>query len=67
MRNLITNTEDKDRQLIDGVRVFENGGWVLVAPDRLHASFGIVAEAESEEAVDKIIDRYSRLVEDSQN
>jgi len=67
MRNLITSTEDKDRQLIDGVRVFENGGWVLVAPDRLRASFGIVAEAESEEVVDKIINSYSRLVEDSQN
>lgn len=67
MRTLITSTENKNRQLIDGVRVFENGGWVLVMPDRLTASFGILAEAESEETVDKIIKEYSNLVEESQN
>ncbi len=67
MRTLITSTEDKNRQLIDGVRVFEDGGWVLIAPDRLRASFGILAEAESEDDVNRIIDRYAKLVEDSQN
>ncbi len=67
MRSLIAATEDKQRQLIDGVRVFENGGWVLIAPDRQTASFGILAEAESEETVDRIIGEYSGLVEKSQN
>ena len=67
MRSLITATEDKQRQLIDGVRVFENGGWVLIAPDRQTASFGILAEAESEDTVDRIIGEYSDLVEKSQN
>jgi mannose-1-phosphate guanylyltransferase/phosphomannomutase len=67
MRHLITSTESKNRQLIDGVRVFENGGWVLVMPDRLKASFGILAEAETEDAVDKIIQEYSNLVEKSQS
>jgi len=67
MRTLITSTEDKNRQLIDGVRVFEDNGWVLVAPDRLKASFGIMAEAESEDTVDRIIKEYAELVESSQN
>ena len=67
MRTLITSTEHKKRQLIDGVRVFENGGWVLVTPDRLTASFGILAEAESVESVDKIIKEYSDLVTNSQD
>jgi mannose-1-phosphate guanylyltransferase/phosphomannomutase len=67
MRTLINSTEDKNRQLIDGVRVFQNGGWVLIAPDRLTASFGILAEAESEDTVDKIIKEYSELVETAQN
>ncbi len=67
MRTLIMSTEDKDRQLIDGVRVFEESGWVLVAPDRLTASFGILAEAESEDTVDKIIKEYAELVEQSQD
>ena len=54
-------------ELIDGVRVFESAGWVLVTPDRLKASFGILAEAESEDEVDSIIREYSELVEKSQN
>jgi len=67
MRTLITSTENKNRQLIDGVRVLEDNGWVLVAPDRLTASFGILAEAESEETVDRIIREYSDLVKQSQS
>jgi len=67
MRTLIMSTEDKERQLIDGVRVFEETGWVLVAPDRLTASFGILAEADSESTVDKIIKQYADLVEQSQD
>lgn len=66
MRSLITSTESKSRQLIDGVRIFEDGGWVLVAPDRQTASFGILAEAESEPDVDRIIRVYAELVEESQ-
>jgi mannose-1-phosphate guanylyltransferase/phosphomannomutase len=66
MRMLITSRADKNRQLIDGVRIFEDSGWVLVVPDRLTASFGILAEAESEDTVDRIIGEYTQLVEESQ-
>jgi len=54
MRKLITYTHDKNRQLIDGVRIFENGGWVLVSPDNLTAAFNIMAESESSDKVDEI-------------
>ena len=67
MRMLISSTASKERQLIDGVRVFEEAGWVLVAPDRQTASFGILAEAESEDTVDRIIHQYAELVEQSQD
>jgi mannose-1-phosphate guanylyltransferase/phosphomannomutase len=67
MRMLITVTKDKKRQLIDGVRVMENGGSVLVVPDRNKAAFRIIAEAESENSVEKIISQYSDLVKQSQN
>jgi len=66
MRTLIASTVDKNRQLIDGVRVFENGGWVLVVPDRQKASFEILAEAEDEGSVDSIIKTYMQLVESAQ-
>jgi len=66
MRRLITDTEAKNRQLIDGVRVIENDGWVLVAPDNLSAAFNIMAESESKEFVEDAIGRYKTLVEEAQ-
>lgn len=66
MRKLITSTQDKKRELIDGVRVFEDGGCVLITPDRAHASFNIMAESESVESSKNLLSRYSRFVEESQ-
>jgi mannose-1-phosphate guanylyltransferase / phosphomannomutase len=67
MRTLITDTESKDRQLIDGIRVMENGGWVLIAPDELAAAFNILAESQSEGEVETLVGRYKELVEQAQN
>jgi mannose-1-phosphate guanylyltransferase/phosphomannomutase len=67
MRKLITSTQDKRRELIDGVRVFENGGWVLIAPDRSHASFNIMAESHSPEDSERLLKRYAGFVEESQD
>ena len=67
MRKLISYTNNKNRQLIDGVRIIENGGAVLVAPDNLAAAFNIFAESESQESVDSLISQYRTLVEEAQN
>jgi len=66
MRKLISYTNDKNRQLIDGVRVMENGGSVLVAPDNLAAAFNIFAEAKSQDSVDNMISQYRTLIEEAQ-
>jgi len=66
MRQLIMESNDKQRQLIDGVRIFENDGWVLIAPDRLRASFNIVAESASRENTTQILNRWRVFVEKSQ-
>ncbi len=66
MRKLIEHTRDKNRQLIDGVRIFEEGGAVLVAPDNLSASFNIMVESESGDTVDRLMSQYKTLVEQAQ-
>ncbi|MEW5993696.1 MAG: sugar phosphate nucleotidyltransferase [Candidatus Zixiibacteriota bacterium] len=66
MRKLIAESEDKTRQLIDGVRIFEDSGWVLVTPDRLTAAFNILAETRSRDETARLIDRYRTLVAESQ-
>jgi len=66
MRKLIDDTESKRRQLIDGVRVIENNGWVLISPDETTAAFNIMAESESKEFVAEILDMYKNSVEKAQ-
>ncbi|MEW6050658.1 MAG: sugar phosphate nucleotidyltransferase [Candidatus Zixiibacteriota bacterium] len=67
MRRLITESNDKQRQLIDGVRIFEEDGWVLIAPDRLRASFNILAESNSRETATQLLNRWRTFVEESQS
>jgi mannose-1-phosphate guanylyltransferase/phosphomannomutase len=67
MRRLITGTDAKQRQLIDGVRIFEDNGWVLIAPDRFKASFNILAESRSKKDTSNLLDRYRTLVEEFRN
>ena len=66
MRRLITGTDDKQRQLIDGVRIFEENGWVLIAPDRFKASFNILAETRSRDQTQSLLDQYRSFVEECQ-
>jgi mannose-1-phosphate guanylyltransferase/phosphomannomutase len=67
MRRLITDSSHKKRQLIDGVRIFEETGWVLVAPDRMKASFNILAESLSDSDASRLIKQYRTLVEEGQS
>jgi len=67
MRKIITETDNKKRQLIDGIRIFENNGWVLIAPDRMKASFNILAESRSKEDTSQLIKQYRTYVEDCQD
>jgi len=66
MRTVIKATDQKERQLIDGVRVFEDSGWALIVPDRLKAAFTVLAEAGSEKTVKEIIDHYTALITEAQ-
>jgi len=63
MRRLITESENKRRQLIDGVRILEDDGWVLIAPDRFNAAFNIFAESTSQKVTENLIDNYRTVVE----
>jgi len=66
MRKLIDATANKKRLLIEGIRIMENGGWVLITPDDQTAAFVILAESESKDAAEKIVNQYRKLVEEAQ-
>lgn len=62
MRNLITHTQDEDRQLIDGVRIMRDEGWVLVAPDREKDLFHIYAESRDKNKAQKYIEEFKSKI-----
>jgi len=63
MRRLITESKNKRRQLIDGVRILEDDGWVLIAPDRFNAAFSIFAESSDRRVTEDLIAQYRIMVE----
>lgn len=66
MRRLITSTDEKDRQLIDGVRIVKDESSVLMTPDRAQASFTLHVESLSKEETAALIDKYKTVLQQSQ-
>ena len=62
MRRAMEYSENKERILIDGVKVLEDGITVLLVPDREQAAFTVTAEADDEATANDVRDRYSELV-----
>ncbi|MCX8123986.1 MAG: sugar phosphate nucleotidyltransferase [Spirochaetes bacterium] len=58
----IASWADGHVELIDGVRVVHNNGWILILPDTLLPSVHIYCEGVSDEARDTIINNYSAKI-----
>jgi mannose-1-phosphate guanylyltransferase/phosphomannomutase len=53
----------KDRvDLTDGVKVFVEGGWVLVVPDADRPEYHIIASTLDAARSDALVDEYAALV-----
>lgn len=63
MRHLMNHSSGKNRELIDGVRIIEEGAWVLVTPDRRKASFNIFVEATDQAKALALLAEYRTNVE----
>jgi mannose-1-phosphate guanylyltransferase/phosphomannomutase len=58
MRHLIEDTEKLQRELIDGVKITQNGSSVMILPDADLAFFHVTAEAETEKTAKDLVDSY---------
>ncbi|MEJ2186590.1 MAG: nucleotidyltransferase, partial [Gemmatimonadota bacterium] len=63
MRRLMEATEDLARELVDGVKIRWDDGWVLVIPHADKAYFVITAEADTAELANERVAEYTRMVE----
>jgi mannose-1-phosphate guanylyltransferase/phosphomannomutase len=62
MRSLMRHSEGFERILVDGARISEDGGWVLVRPDRKRAQFFVQAEAEDSGIAKELVKRYVKYI-----
>jgi mannose-1-phosphate guanylyltransferase/phosphomannomutase len=62
MRTMVEMHRDAPVDLADGIKVFVDGGWVLVLPDPDMPRYHIIVSMEDSEKARALADRYSALV-----
>ena len=63
MRKAMEYSENMDRQLVEGVKIFKGNDSVLLLPSKELGSFQVIAEADTEENAIEAAKEYSALVE----
>ncbi|MGE5557131.1 MAG: sugar phosphate nucleotidyltransferase [Bacillota bacterium] len=59
MRTLIEQAEPQNPvELLDGIKIFHDGGWALVLPDSEEPLFKVLSEATSQEEADALAHMY---------
>jgi mannose-1-phosphate guanylyltransferase/phosphomannomutase len=58
MRELISQSRDRTLDLLDGVKIVDDGSWVLVLPDPSDPLFTVVAEAGDDNDAARLADDY---------
>jgi mannose-1-phosphate guanylyltransferase/phosphomannomutase len=62
MRNLIEDSANKEVEMVDGVKIKLDEGWVVLYPDHDKPFFHIIAEAKNQTLAQKILRRYSEKI-----
>jgi mannose-1-phosphate guanylyltransferase/phosphomannomutase len=62
MRSLVEGTKDREVQLIDGVKVFHDEGWVLALPDPEEPYTHIWVEGASDADARRLSQEYARRI-----
>lgn len=67
MRNLAEDRDSEKVELNEGVKVYKNGGWVLVLPDAEQPVCRIISEAMTEEFAEELADIYVKKINEIKN
>jgi mannose-1-phosphate guanylyltransferase/phosphomannomutase len=62
MRSLVEMSKDREVQLIDGVKVRHEGGWVLALPDPEEPVMDVWAEAATDAEAKALVKEYARRI-----
>jgi mannose-1-phosphate guanylyltransferase/phosphomannomutase len=64
MRKAMEFSDSMERQLIDGVKMFQGSNSVLLLPDKELASFFVIAESDNEEEAHALTTEYAAKVQE---
>jgi mannose-1-phosphate guanylyltransferase/phosphomannomutase len=67
MRSLIDEQRNGHIQLLDGLRIEHEDGWVLVLPDATDPAFKVFAEGASDESASRYVETISERIENLVN
>ncbi len=62
MRHLTELAKDKDTVLLDGIKINLKNNWIAALPSQDEPYFNLIAEAGTEDAARKLIERYSEMI-----
>ncbi|WP_418790594.1 sugar phosphate nucleotidyltransferase [Phosphitispora sp. TUW77] len=63
MRKLLEEVGNRKVELIDGIKIFTEEGWILVLPDCEQPVFRVLSEASTMEAAQRLTDYYTDIIE----
>jgi mannose-1-phosphate guanylyltransferase/phosphomannomutase len=63
MRILTERLRDHETDLLDGIKVFEDGGWAQVLPDPAEPLVHVYAEGRTPEEAERLEERYTSMVQ----
>jgi mannose-1-phosphate guanylyltransferase/phosphomannomutase len=64
MRVLTEQLRDRDVDTLDGIKVYEDGGWAQVLPDPAEPLVHVYAEGATQEQAQALEERYTALVQE---
>lgn len=62
MRRAMEYSENMDRELVEGVKIFMDDNSVLLLPSKERGSFTVVAESKNYESAESVAKKYSALI-----
>lgn len=63
MKTIINEQKGKKLELLDGIKLYSNQGWVLIVPDADKPIFKIISESNSNIESEALCDKYYDLLE----
>jgi mannose-1-phosphate guanylyltransferase/phosphomannomutase len=62
MRRAIEAAQEQPNELVDGVKLFMNGSWVLLLPDPDEATFHVWAESPDQAKARTLLKDYAQKI-----